>query len=513
MAAQTQGPLNWQTPIVNHDGTPTFEFMRKWETQIAANGSIPDLSTAAKVSAYLDKISSTANAILLRGTSQWGGLTAPSDATKFLNGANPPAFAKVKDSDLSVSDVTSNNVSNTAHGFAPKLPNDATKYLDGTGAYSTPPGGGTGANPTATASDTAVNGSATTFMRSDAAPAIQKATASQFGLVKVDGTTITESGGVISAASAQIPYAEFAGYPTTATNATGDATTYTIPNFTAEKNVGSAMNTATGVWTAPAKGLAIVSGVFGFGGLTASHTKGYCYAIRNGTDPFYCFFGNTANLRDSSNNAFLPMSAAIPVNAGDTLVFEARVSNGTKVVTLWGGISQTYLGITFFKDSASGGGGGGGFSGWFITPAGGHATSGTGPAYLHTPILLPAGYTVRGTDFLPLATSGTLTYGAALYALAGGASPVPGALLASASGLTTGVTAGTRAQSDFSTPYTAVADMLVWASMFISTSISIAQSVGESAFRTSSSTWPPPSTALTVTAATTYAVAAYGDPP
>ncbi|MGH6796567.1 MAG: hypothetical protein ACREDH_15540 [Methylocella sp.] len=54
------------------------------------------------------------------------------------------------------------------------------------------------ANPTATASDTAVNGSATTFLRSDGAPAIQKASSSQFGIVKVDGSSITESGGVIS---------------------------------------------------------------------------------------------------------------------------------------------------------------------------------------------------------------------------------------------------------------------------------------------------------------------------
>jgi len=58
------------------------------------------------------------------------------------------------------------------------------------------------ANPTATASDTAVNGTATTFMRSDAAPAVQLGSASQFGVVKVDGTTITASGGVISASIA-----------------------------------------------------------------------------------------------------------------------------------------------------------------------------------------------------------------------------------------------------------------------------------------------------------------------
>lgn len=58
-----------------------------------------------------------------------------------------------------------------------------------------------GANPSATASDTAVNGSASTFMRSDGAPAIQKGSSSVFGVVKVDGTTITSSGGVLSASA------------------------------------------------------------------------------------------------------------------------------------------------------------------------------------------------------------------------------------------------------------------------------------------------------------------------
>lgn len=66
---------------------------------------------------------------------------SPGDATKFLNGAATPAFAAVKDSDLSTSDITTNDVSTSKHGFAPKLPNDATKFLDGTGAYSVPAGG------------------------------------------------------------------------------------------------------------------------------------------------------------------------------------------------------------------------------------------------------------------------------------------------------------------------------------------------------------------------------------
>ena len=59
----------------------------------------------------------------------------PNDATKFLDGAG--AYDTVKDSDLSTSDVTTNDVSTTKHGFAPKLPNDATKFFDGTGTYDT----------------------------------------------------------------------------------------------------------------------------------------------------------------------------------------------------------------------------------------------------------------------------------------------------------------------------------------------------------------------------------------
>lgn len=61
-------------------------------------------------------------------------------------------------------------------------------------------GGASGANPTATAGPTAVNGVAATFMRSDGAPAVQQGSSSQKGIVQVDGTTITESSGVISTA-------------------------------------------------------------------------------------------------------------------------------------------------------------------------------------------------------------------------------------------------------------------------------------------------------------------------
>jgi len=61
---------------------------------------------------------------------------APNDATKFLDGTG--AWDTCKDSDLSTSDVTTNDVSTSKHGFVPKAPNDATKFLDGTGVFSVP---------------------------------------------------------------------------------------------------------------------------------------------------------------------------------------------------------------------------------------------------------------------------------------------------------------------------------------------------------------------------------------
>jgi hypothetical protein len=85
------------------------------------------------------------NPAALGGSSSSSGFMpiTPGDATKYLNGDTIPTFAAVKDSDLSLSDITTNNVSTTKHGFVPKAPADATKFLDGTGAFSTPSGGGT----------------------------------------------------------------------------------------------------------------------------------------------------------------------------------------------------------------------------------------------------------------------------------------------------------------------------------------------------------------------------------
>jgi hypothetical protein len=70
----------------------------------------------------------------IRGLSQGG--VQPHASTHMSGGSDP-----IKLDELAApTDVTTLNVSTTAHGLTPKLPNDATKYLDGTGAYSVPAG-------------------------------------------------------------------------------------------------------------------------------------------------------------------------------------------------------------------------------------------------------------------------------------------------------------------------------------------------------------------------------------
>lgn len=104
---------------------------------------------ASAVSGLLDTLASTLGDTLYRGSSLWTRLAGNTTATKqFLtqtgtgSASAAPVWGTVADADVTFSNVTTGNVSTSKHGYTPILPNDATKYLDGTGNYSVPSGGG-----------------------------------------------------------------------------------------------------------------------------------------------------------------------------------------------------------------------------------------------------------------------------------------------------------------------------------------------------------------------------------
>ncbi len=106
---------------------------------IATSGSASDLSTGTVPAARLPNPSSST----LGGIQSLAAVTSKWINTISTSGV--PSATQPAESDLSITDITTNNVTTSAHGFTPKLPNDATKYLDGTGAYTVPTGSvGTG---------------------------------------------------------------------------------------------------------------------------------------------------------------------------------------------------------------------------------------------------------------------------------------------------------------------------------------------------------------------------------
>jgi hypothetical protein len=62
--------------------------------------------------------------------------------TVLHGGSTAPSYSAVVEADITLANNTTNNVSTSAHGFVPVLPNDATKFLNGIGAWAVPSSSG-----------------------------------------------------------------------------------------------------------------------------------------------------------------------------------------------------------------------------------------------------------------------------------------------------------------------------------------------------------------------------------
>lgn len=129
---------------------------------------------------------------------------SPSGNGFYLDSANTPAI-----SSNSLKPQSWNGTATTLFGFITAASLDTAGTVAGSicatsaGLFEYKVGvncfvAGSGANPTAIASNIAVNGVATSFMRSDAAPAIQLASNAQFGLAECDNVTTVCPSGIVA---------------------------------------------------------------------------------------------------------------------------------------------------------------------------------------------------------------------------------------------------------------------------------------------------------------------------
>lgn len=118
----------------------------------------------------------------------------------------------------------------------------------------------------------------------------------------------------------------------TATDVTGDGTTYSLANFNTEifdQNNDFAANT----FTAPVTGRYLLNCSIMFSGLTASHTNGLISIITSNRT-YASYINNFANLRTSSDQAATTFTAIVDMDAADTATIEVVISGGTKVVDI-----------------------------------------------------------------------------------------------------------------------------------------------------------------------------------
>lgn len=106
-----------------------------------ASGVATDVALSGDASISNTGVLSLSSGLVLGGNPTTTTQTAGNNTTRIATTAFvTTAVAAVSDATLLTSNITTNNVSTTKHGFAPILPNDATKFLNGIGTYTTPPG-------------------------------------------------------------------------------------------------------------------------------------------------------------------------------------------------------------------------------------------------------------------------------------------------------------------------------------------------------------------------------------
>lgn len=125
-------------------------------------------------------------------------------------------------------------------------------------------------------------------------------------------------------------------------NVTGAGANYTVPYNDVLYEVGSGLNTSTGVYTFPTTGKYIVEFSVHIYGLTASHS--ICASRFVSTSVTWQVGDiNTAIVRTAGGNYIIEGTLLTSNNSGDTGRVEIAVSNGTSTVDIFGIAGFTWL--------------------------------------------------------------------------------------------------------------------------------------------------------------------------
>lgn len=222
--------------VLSSDSTQTAGI--KW---IALAGGGDMVLSAAQANTGLKTFDSSSLAIKANGSS---GVTTFANANVGVTNytitypatTGTIALLTTIDSGATFTDITTNNVSTTKHGFAPKGSGVATEYLNGNGTWSVPAGGGGGVS---TVSVVTANGFAGTVATATTTPAITLTT-SITGVLKGNGSAISAaaagsdyvSPGLASSSGLTSTTGKLLGRSTAATGALEEITLGTNLSFT-----------------------------------------------------------------------------------------------------------------------------------------------------------------------------------------------------------------------------------------------------------------------------------------
>lgn len=278
----TRNVLQTDLDYVGATGNFTTSLQRNGVNVVDAGLTLTMVGTANEITLSAGAQSLAANrtwtfslptALTFTGKTVTGGtyssptLTTPT-IVSFANAThthqNAAGGGTLTESALALTDVTTANASTTAHGFLKKLSNVATQYMDGTGNWSVPAGGGGGSAPVGTV----VNTGASTIY---AIPYYLDATGTNIApsLLTTDGTfTNFYAGGFLINTLTVSNGVSFAGSMTL-----GGSLTVTNGPVQPSANDGAALGTTSLSWS----DLFLASGAvinFNAGNVTITHAAG-----------------------------------------------------------------------------------------------------------------------------------------------------------------------------------------------------------------------------------------------